>query len=205
MSEKLPNKTAKRKKTLKINTPERWEAISSGVRFEIITFLSACGPCSIAELAEHMLVRADGLYHHIRRLLNAEMIQEVGYEKVGRQSQVIYDLAADHYLFDVYSKKAIASNIERLEKLNSAIFRRSERLFADALESGKLSFNDETRNAFLRSDTARLTEPERQRAIELMTELTGLFENARKNRDGDLYFLTLQFSPLIRESETKET
>lgn len=193
----------KRKKSLKVNTPELWSAITSGVRFEIITFLSSSGPCSIAELAKLLNVAADGLYHHIKILMKVGMVVEIGFEKIGRQNQAIIDVAADQFHFDVHTQKAIADNIERLKKLNSTIFRRSEQLFTQALESGVICFNNDERNAFLRSDIAWLKETEKKRAIELMNELLEIFEKGRNDSSGELYSLTFQFSPVVRSRKPK--
>ncbi len=204
MSTTQLNNSAGRKKIVRIESAQQWDAISSGNRFEIITFLSTIGPCSIAELARQMDVAADGLYHHIRQLAKAGLVYEAGYEKVGKQNQVIYDVTADKFEFDVQSKRAIAKNVDRLKKLNSTIFRRSERLFSDALESEKLSFNEKNRNSVLRSDTAWLTGEQLDRAKELMGELLDLFETGRKQPEGDLFFITLLFSPLVRSRTSKK-
>ena len=181
-----------------------WDAISSGVRFELITFLASGGPCSIAELAKMMDVAADGLYHHIRRLEKVGLVHEAGFEKVGKQYQAIYDVVAEQIRFDVQSQKAITRNLDRLKKLNSTVFRRAERVFAKALESGVLCFNENNRNALMRSDTAWLNEKEKKRAFELMKELLEIFENGRKKPEGELHALTIQFSPLVRNRKAKE-
>jgi len=175
---------------------EQFEAVSSGVRFEMLTFLIAAGPCSIAVLADQMDRRADGLYHHIRKLVTAGLIREVGFRKSGRQVETIYDSVADHFQFDVDFESG--RNVDRLLQLMKATLRRSERILTDAIEAGVVSFEEDTRNAFIRGDTAWLTPPELSRVIGHLQSIIDIFDAGRRQRDGELYAVTFNLSPLVR-------
>lgn len=188
MTERLPS-------TL-VETAEQFDAVCSGVRFELITFLIAAGPCSIAVLAEQMDRRADGLYHHVRKLIAAGLVTEVGFQKSGRQVEAIYDSVADHFQFDVDFQSG--RNVDRILQLMRATLRRSERILSDAIEAGVVSFDDESRNAFIRGDTAWLEESDLNQVVDHLHAITKIFEAGRRKRKGKLFAITFNMSPLVR-------
>lgn len=175
---------------------EQFDAVASGVRFEMLTFLIAAGPCSIAVLAAQMDRRADGLYHHVRKLVGAGLIREVGFRKSGRQVETIYDSVADHFQFDVDFQTG--RNVERILQLMKATLRRSERVVTDAIEAGVVSFEEGSRNAFIRGDTAWLTDRDLQKVIGHLQAIIDIFERGRRQREGDLFAVTFNLSPLVR-------
>lgn len=179
-----------------VETAEQFDAMSSAVRFELISFLIAAGPCSIAVLAEQMDRRADGLYHHIRKLIAAGLVKEVGFQKSGRQVEAIYDSVADHFAFDVDLESG--RNVDRILQVMKATLRRSERIFKDAIDAGVVSFNDETRNSFIRGETAWLEEKEMKMVVGHLNEITKIFKKGRQKREGKLFALTFNMSPLVR-------
>lgn len=91
---------AAKAKFLLISTPAQWKAISSPARFEMIEFMRAVAPCSLAELGERMDRPADSLYHHIRRLQKAGIVELIEKRKVGRRVESVYDLVANDLKFD---------------------------------------------------------------------------------------------------------
>ena len=192
MQQEYPQREA----TILVAEAEQFEAVSSGVRFEMLTFLIAAGPCSIAVLAEQMDRRADGLYHHIRKLVNAGLIREVGFRKSGRQVETIYDTVADHFQFDV--DFASGRNVERIIQLMKATLRRSERIVSDAIAAGVVSFEEGSRNAFIRGDTAWLTSTDLSKVIGHLQSIIDIFDAGRRQRDGELYAVTFSLSPLVR-------
>lgn len=185
-----------REELVLVEQAEQFDAVSSGVRFEMLTFLIAAGPCSIAVLAEQMDRRADGLYHHVRKLMNAGIVREVGYRKSGRQVETIYDSVADHFKFDVDFESG--RNVDRILQLMKATLRRSERIMADAIEAGAVSFETDSRNAFIRGETAWLTPDDLRKVIGHLQAIINIFDAGRRQRDGELFAVTFNLSPLVR-------
>lgn len=185
-----------REELVLVEQAEQFDAVSSGVRFEMLTFLIAAGPCSIAVLAEQMDRRADGLYHHVRKLMNAGIVREVGYRKSGRQVETIYDSVADHFKFDVDFESG--RNVDRILQLMKATLRRSERIMADAIEAGAVSFETDSRNAFIRGETAWLTPDDLRKVIGHLQAIIDIFDAGRRQRDGELFAVTFNLSPLVR-------
>src|SRR3954463_6659873 len=52
-------------------------ALASPIRQDILDAVTAIGPCSVAQLAVALGKPADGLYYHIRRLLDVGLLMEV--------------------------------------------------------------------------------------------------------------------------------
>lgn len=199
----MQQKITPRKKTALVETSLQFDAACSGVRFELITFLIAAGPCSIAALAEQMDRRADGLYHHIRKLVEAKFIREVGFQKSGRQLETIYDSVADQFLFDVDFETG--RNVDRILQLMKATLRRSERIMEDAIEAGVVSFEPKTRNAFIRGDTAWLDKTDLKKVTDHLQSIIDIFEAGRRKREGELFAVTFNLSPLVRSRSATAT
>lgn len=179
-----------------VETALQFDAVCSGVRFELITFLVAAGPCSIAALAEQMDRPADGLYHHMRKLSEAGLVREVGFEKSGRQLQTIYDSVADHFAFDVDFESG--RNVDRILQIMRATLRRSERIMQDAIEAGAVSFDPKSRNSFIRGDTAWLDTNDLNNVVNHLQAIIDIFEAGRRKKEGDLFAVTFNLSPLVR-------
>jgi predicted transcriptional regulator len=68
--------------------------LASPVRAEMIGVLQSEGPRAIRELAAMLARPADGLYHHMRVLLKAGLIQERERRKSGQRDEIVYALTA---------------------------------------------------------------------------------------------------------------
>src|SRR4051794_35995334 len=60
------------------------QALASPIRQDILDAVTAIGPCSVAQLAASLGKPADGLYYHIRRLLDVRLLMEVPGDGNGR-------------------------------------------------------------------------------------------------------------------------
>ena len=117
-----------RQSALVVNSDVHWEAITSPTRFEILEQMRSAAPCSVSELARQMDRPADGLYHHLRKLVDAGLVSEVGQRPVGKQVEAIFDLAYDTMVFEV--DPATGRNVEQMRRLNGALLRLCGRQYA---------------------------------------------------------------------------
>lgn len=76
--------------TVWIKDPAQIRALESPMRQEIVDAITAIGPCSITELAANLGRAPDSLYFHVKKLLEVELVQEVGKRKQGRHEWAIY-------------------------------------------------------------------------------------------------------------------
>jgi hypothetical protein len=145
-----------------------------------------------------MGTRADRLYHHVKKLVSAEIVEEVGFRRVGKQTEVVYDVVADKFDFDTNV------DCELIMKLLKSVHRRCERHFQTALETGIVNFTDKRRNSYLGSDTSWLTTAELSRVKTHLEAIFDIFAAGRKNRVGELFSLTLNLSPIQRSRSAKD-
>lgn len=185
-----------RLKSQPVTDPDQWEAFCSGPRLEIVLFLSAAGPCSVAELAHQMGAPPDGLYHHLRKVLKAGIVREVGTRRVGRQTEHLYDLVADHHAFDFDARTG--RNMDRFRALIRTLHRRAERVSEAAFEAGVIDPAASPRPFSFWADATWLRDEDVGRVNALLTEIKQIFQAGRTAREGRLYSLTLMLSPLLR-------
>lgn len=183
--------------TLTIERDDQWSAMCSGPRLEIVMALSALGRASAAELGCALDRAPDGLYHHLHVLERAGIARVAGHRRVGRQSESLYELAADDLLFDVDFQEG--RNTDRAMRLLDAHLRRARRIAERAFHAGIASVRDADRNTHVRGDLAWLNEEEVQRVHEIVGELRGLFDRAKRRRHGALHAFTFVFTPVHRE------
>jgi len=69
------------------------EAIGSPVRLEILKHLQADGELTVFELARRMGRSTDGLYYHVRRLIEIGVLVRSGTRPAGRREEALLSLA----------------------------------------------------------------------------------------------------------------
>ncbi len=185
-----------------ITSPNQWRAVSSTARMELLDALVSLGESTAAELG-FMLDRApDGLYHHLRALVAAGIVEQGERHEPGRRPEATFTIAGDGVRFDV--DPTTGRNVEPMVKIGQLQLRRSARYFADAMRSGDARRDGPDRNLRLWVDLVWLNDAERARANELFAELHELFESSRKHRHGTLHACTFAMSPVARARGTDE-
>ena len=76
-----------------LQSRKQLEAIGSPVRLEILRHLQAEGELTVFELARRMARSADGLYYHVRRLIEAGVLVRAGSRPAGRREEALLALA----------------------------------------------------------------------------------------------------------------
>jgi DNA-binding Lrp family transcriptional regulator len=72
-------------------------ALASPVRIEIVGVFQSHGPLAIRELAEKLGRPADGLYHHVRQLQKANILQTAKTRRIGKRDEVVLELTAERF------------------------------------------------------------------------------------------------------------
>lgn len=163
-----------------------WRAVSSPRRLEILEFLLSAAPCSTAELAEAMDVAADGLYHHIRILLKAGLVREVGEVCRANRTVPVFDVAARELRFQ-------PDDDDRLPSLWRSLARRAER----AIEhSGDTPHLDPLFS--LGGEITWLNEERIEKVRTHLAHIKRLFAEGRQDRHGQLVLLAHLMTPVER-------
>ena len=179
-----------------IRTPEHFDAIGSTVRLSIMEFFRSRGPMPVAELARVMGRPADGLYHHLKKLLAIGIVREVGTQQSGRQIERVFDIAAN--------RLQVAGDTERLVKVWRLISSHAERNLASAIDAGELRFRGEDPNVSMRVETARLDAAARAEVFEHLNAIRAVFDRARTAPSGDQASFTFIFTPTVSSADRSE-
>ena len=168
--------------------------VTSPLRLQMIAVFESVGPMSVAELADHLNLSADGLYHHIRIMLKTKILIELGFRKTGRIPEAVFDLSADKIDFDVDLAKG--KNVEHLDKLNKAVMRNAGRVLQSALTSGDGKLAGAGRNTYARYETAWLDDKDLAKVRAHIEAISKIFRGSRTRKSGTLMMANCNLSPL---------
>jgi DNA-binding transcriptional ArsR family regulator len=76
-----------------ITQPAQIRALESPMRQEIVDAITAIGPCSMIDLAEHLGKAPDALYFHVKKLVRVGLVQEIDKGRSGRHVWARYAMA----------------------------------------------------------------------------------------------------------------
>jgi predicted transcriptional regulator len=173
-----------------------WEAITSAVRLEMLLFVQTIGPCSIRQLAELMDRPADGLYHHMRKLVRAGLIVEVERRKVGKQTEVVYDASAKDVTIDCNLRSKRTT--ERIARLFRTILLHAQRTVEAALRSGEASVEGDLQNVRLKWGAAWLDDEQLAELQQHQLAINDILQEGAKERKGRLYAVLTYLAPVVR-------
>jgi DNA-binding transcriptional ArsR family regulator len=174
----------------------RLAAIASPSRMEIIGALRMHGPRSIRELAAQLDRPADGLYHHVRTLLKAGILVERGQRKVGRRTEVVYELTAERIAgrLDPKSAQSKAAAV----RAGSAALRLAHREFRTAIENDALTLTRGLPNIRVSRQKVWLTDKglvELHRLLGQVEQLLTADSNVKRGRP---HAITIVLAPCVK-------
>jgi predicted transcriptional regulator len=182
--------------SLFVHTDEQWDALASEPRHEVVQFLGALGPSSIAELASAMDAPADGLYHHVRRLLAAGIIRSVGERHTGRRREAIYDLAAQRLRFDLDIPSG--RNINRLRAILRARLAHAEKGFERSLAARAIRMEEPLADSVIEGVTSWLDDESFEKVRRHLQSAVQIMAAGKRSRRGRLYSVTIVMNPMVR-------
>jgi predicted transcriptional regulator len=179
-----------------VNSQAHWDAITSATRFEILEQMRSAAPCSVAELARQMDRPADGLYHHLRKLLEAGLIREVGSRAVGKQVEAVYDLAYDTMIFEVDPRTG--RNVLQMQRLTGTLMRLCGRVVEAAISNPAMVGNGAPQNTWSRLDTTWLTPEALAEVNGHLSAIRRLITDGNQRREGQLITVGVFGGPALR-------
>ena len=193
---------ATRPKVQLITSPAVWRTMIAPARVEIIEAMRCAAPCGIAEIGELLGRPADGLYRHIRLLMQAGIVREVGFRKVGRRTEQVFDLTASDYRIAFADSTGAAERTAIAETVS--VFARSVSRYAGKAAAARaLVLEPEKQNLLIDYDLTWL-EPD---AVKQLRTLVGriheLCERGRRRRKGELYVNLCTLMPVVRSRRGK--
>ena len=184
-----------------IRTAAEWDAINSPVRLEMVVFLIVAGTCAIRELAALIDRPADGLYHHLRKLVRAGLVEEVGTRPVGKRTEKLYrtvarDIAVDR---DLMTKRTR----DRTVRLFRTILQHAQRTIVAAIESGAVVFDGPRANLKFNWLAAWLDDAQMAEIVRHQEAIRQILMDGLQHRHGQLVAVLTYMAPIQRTRGSK--
>src|SRR4051812_4900876 len=178
-------------------------ALASPIRQDILDAVTAIGPCSVAQLAVALGKPADGLYYHIRRLLDVALLMEVAGDGNARAD---LRLDAAHKSFYLEYKPENRANRAAVLRVIASMMRSAERTFRRGFRPGVAVVKGPRRNLWAGRSRGSLSAGELAEVNVLLDRLITVMRSGRRDRedmsakDRALYELTFVLAPANPES-----
>jgi hypothetical protein len=182
--------------TLRLSCVEQLSALTSPVRRELVEHLQEAGPCSIRELAAQMARPADGLYHHVRRLLKVGVLLKHADRHHGRRTEAVYTLAAPRVAGALEANSPASRRA--VTKAATATLRLATAEFAAAVSACKVAAVEGCPNARVSRQKAWLTPSGLMQVLRLLGRLERLLTAHSHRRQGGRYSVTVALVPLVK-------
>ena len=108
------------------------KALASPARIEVVEVMQISGPATVAEISAQLGRAADSLYHHLRQLEKAGIVERQGKRQSGGRSGAVYALCEREVSADS-SQESPAEERAAMADLGAAILRLTERDMRTAL------------------------------------------------------------------------
>jgi DNA-binding transcriptional ArsR family regulator len=183
-----------------IAEPRQIRALASPMRQDIMDAVKAIGPCTVAELAAMLGKPADGLYYHLKPLLDVRLLAEVRGDGNGR-SDLRIDVA--HPDFFLEYQPANRTNKAAILRVIGAMVRSAERMFHRAFRPDAAVVTGPKRNLWASRSRGSLSAAELVELNALLGQVNALRQAGRRDAGSDdgeersLYELTYVLAPVV--------
>lgn len=179
-----------------VEQPERIRLLGSPVRQDIVDFVDAAGPSTVAEIAAGLGRPADTLYYHVRLLRNAELVTV----RASGESGVKRVHLPGSGGLQIRYRPDDAANVSAVMDAVGTMLRSAERRFADGLRgrAGPPVLEGPRRNLWASRVRGRLTDGEVEEINELIGRMHEVFAKGRGRaaREGQMHEVNVVLSPL---------
>ena len=187
---------------VRIATAAAWRAILSPVRREILESMQELGPCPIADVAAACGRPADGLYRHVKVLVDAGFLVDAGVRKGRRNTERLFDAAADDFAAPRLRRDSTAAERETVALTAEALARSAARAMRASAAAGRLECAAGARNFSVLHQLSWLTPRRFAELRALSGRMNELLEAGRRDRTGELYEALVIVTPVTRRRGT---
>lgn len=182
-----------------VRSDAEWSAINSSVRVEMLVFMLTVGPCSIRELASLMNRPADGLYHHMRKLVSAGIVRDVDVRSVGTQTETIYQTVAK----DITIERNIGRKRtrDRSIRLFRTMMQHALRVVEAAIETQRAVLEGSKQNFRLNWQVSWLDDRQLAEIKQHQAAISGILQQGMQQRQGQLIAHLTYMVPVVRTRE----
>jgi DNA-binding transcriptional ArsR family regulator len=162
-------------------------------RIELVEALMSEQPATVEELGRHLGRNPRALYHHLRPLLAAGLVVEVGERPTARRPAKLYSLPADRLELDPEDRSKAAREARR--RMARAVLRKALTLNERALADPDIALDGPRRALTLGHRVSRLTPRGLARVNTKLRELMALLVEEHDPERGEPFVLTVQLAP----------
>lgn len=177
----------------------RWRIILSPIRLEILEAFRACGPCSIAKVADLIDRSPDALHRHVRVLTQAKYLQLRGTTQVAKAKTRVYDVAAEDF-YPAFPASGAAQEQSAFRDLGESFFHAANRALIDAAKAKILNHTSSGRNFAMNLEMAWLTPQDFSRIRRKIVEIKKIMDRAKRPHNGQAFLTIAMAIPLPRRS-----
>jgi len=176
------------KKICYISDPAQLKVLASSVRQEIIDYIEANGPSSIAQLSGQLGHSPTALYYHVEMLVEANLMQICGVQKGRRRSEEVFDVNG---LLRLKYQPNNKKNVTACKKLTDAMLRVASKDFKEGFHPDLAVVEGKHRNLRSLRVQAWLTKSELAEVNRHIESITEIFKKGRREERKQLCSLTL--------------
>lgn len=188
--------TLAKPKRIVADRPQQLAALTSPARLELLELFGLRGPCAVADVAAHMGRAPDGLYYHVRKLVEVGLVEEVARRRTSHRFERLYRLAADEIYLPRKSKTKSAR--QTMLKATNAVLRLAGRELGAALDADNAPEQGPQRTVYARRSKAPLTKEALRDLNRHVNAIERIFADAamRKPRTRRTVAVTIVMSPV---------
>lgn len=177
-----------------IDSKKQLTALASAARQEILDVLVQVGTVSVAELAVTLDRPPDGLYYHLRILIQAGLVDSVGGRRTNRRREGLFRAVARDLRIDY--KLSRQRNAKTLTAVIGSMLRLGIRDFRTAIRNDEVIVSGKRRELWASRKTGWLEKKELKGILDSIERVGQSV--ARPSGSGQLYGITILFTPLNR-------
>ena len=173
-------------------TPEKWDALRSPIRMELLALVEAEQPCTISDLARLTGRRTPSLYRHMQILVDAQLLIPAGTRPSRRRPEHLYRVSRSILDF----RQVVATDDEAAENfvaLTEATLRAVARGFREYFERRRqLPVGERPQARFMsRHEVTWIDQSRAERLNEIGKALSEIVDEGRREKTGDLVQIDL--------------
>jgi len=184
----------------RIRTARQLRVLTSPIAIEVVESLQAHGPSTVTQIGTRLGRRANSLYYHVTKLVDAGLIRKVGQRQSGARTQAVYDVVSQRITGKTVPKQ------RRLRDLTvravAATLRHAARDFERASESGSPVEDGRHRSILMNRHKAWLTPKQLENVNRHIDALRLIFAEGTPPQGGTLCALTMVLTPLSSYEES---
>lgn len=182
------------KQAYEIRALHQIEALVSTVRQEIVDTVAALGTCSIAEVADALGRPADGLYYHVRALLDAGLLVDAGERETSRRPEALVRAPTRGVMRLKYAPED-SRNVAAINKVVASMLRSAERDFRAGFDPQAVC-SGRQRNLNASRQKAWLSKADVREINDLLLRLQELLSQSTPEPGRELHSLTVVMAPI---------